>query len=805
MTLLPLCVVAVALLPQLCGAAGGRQPAAAVVSVPRLPMEAHGFNALDTWPQLLAKGVRWMKIDVAVVTRAACAAHSTWGQAGRGNASDCFADGGTEYCCLGLSGDTGSRPALADAFNTTHDLLAFLDDAANAPLLPSAPLPAGGRPLVIGLDAGGSPGGCLAGCAAAKLFTDFLTGWAAVAARRQLAVVGANDVGFSGWFADLDTRCAAPGGCSGTDAVIQALPFVSQAGQGWSVPAGAAAARFQVLNEDYDGFAACCASDCWTAAVAPSAAYPWLWYEQTGQGDFLRMIRAWQGCAALPAARRANISNELVLVSNMAPEAVEVYSAPAAALGRGVNAALAGAAQLSDPWLVSVRAGASGGRGGGDAAPPQGYALLAARAPGGVTQLYQMAAAPGEAPAQMGAATPGVVVAEPLAALAWASVAGEDDGAPPNAPYRLLLSAGRGGAIAAHAYAPAAGAFADFAGCGAGACEWAVPLPAGGELLAAAAACAALPQAVPQAPADLPCALLTLTAAPGSGGAVLALRMLAPAAPVLANATLVRARVDRGASLALVYNSTTAAWDGVAVYSSSANESGWPAPGGPGTRAYLYASSLAVAAAWPPGGGGPPTASIAVAPAPPATGYPPRIGLGASPRLVASRFHGQAAALLVSVDGVCDAALYTNNADMWRCGLQLPTYDSNLFYSAFQTVPGLLQYDFGALGAWRDLAMAAGARHLGICSRNLAHGKFEAAVSASPALMPWTVSRDGAPPRDELALLVAHDAALPEVAPQWLLCGLPDSKVGQNFTGLVWDAFSILSLDDIAAMGGGAL
>ena len=55
MTLLPLCVVAVALLPQLCGAAGGRQPAAAVVSVPRLPMEAHGFNALDTWPQLLLK------------------------------------------------------------------------------------------------------------------------------------------------------------------------------------------------------------------------------------------------------------------------------------------------------------------------------------------------------------------------------------------------------------------------------------------------------------------------------------------------------------------------------------------------------------------------------------------------------------------------------------------------------------------------------------------------------------------------------------------------------------------------------
>jgi hypothetical protein len=182
------------------------------------------------------------------------------------------------------------------------------------------------------------------------------------------------------------------------------------------------------------------------------------------------------------------------------------------------------------------------------------------------------------------------------------------------------------------------------------------------------------------------------------------------------------------------------------------------------------------------------------------------VGLGASPRLVAARFHGAAAVALVSTDGVCDAALYTNNADMWRCGLQIPAYDDNLFYSAFQTVPGLLQYDFGAMAAWQSLAAAGGARHLGVCSRDLAHGKFEAATSATAALLPWTAARDGAPPRDELAILVAHDAAaLASVAPQWLLCGLPAStnKTGKGWSNLVWDAFSIPSLGDIEAMGGG--
>ena len=246
--------------------------AAAAPAVPRLAMEAHGFNALDAWPQLLRKNVRWIKIDLALATRASCEAFSTFGKLpGRGNASECFSEGGAEYCCIALSGDTGSRPALLDPFNTTWDLIALLGDPASSAWLPALDA----HPLRLGLDAGGSPGGCLSGCAGAPLFRAFLLAWGALV-EKGLNVLGSNDNGFVGWFQQLDDQCGG-GGCSGDDAALAALPWVSQAGAAWRVPAGAAGGRFQVLNEDYDSFAKCCSGDCWEPSVAPSAKFPWLW------------------------------------------------------------------------------------------------------------------------------------------------------------------------------------------------------------------------------------------------------------------------------------------------------------------------------------------------------------------------------------------------------------------------------------------------------------------------------------------------------------------------------------------------
>lgn len=812
---------------------------APLVSVPRLPAELHGFNSLDAWPQLLVKGARWLKVDIGVVTRASCEAFSSW--AVTGNRSLCFTERGVEYCCLGLSGDTGSRPNLLDPFNTTDELITFLASPSNAPLLPMLPLPAGARPLMIGLDAGGSPGGCISGCAAAPLFRSFLLQWAALLRTTRVAAYGANDNGFAGWFSDLDTACAT--GCAGDDAAIHGLPFVSQAGASWGVPPGPAAARVQVVNEDVTDFASCCKSNCWRDGVAQSAAFPWLWYEQTGQADFTSFVAEWRACATLPAARAANISSQLAMVSNMATEAFEVFSAPSNALGRGVNVGALGA-QYGRPWLLATPAG-------GSAAGEAAFVVLAATAANGSSspapQLFLTRAAPGSAPGhleraalplhaaasgvgsgaagatgaavgarelaagaldvipgpgEVSAGSGGLMAEGQLVALSWAAVATYDEDTDTPSRYRLMLSATDDGLVTVCSFDTQEGALSPVGS------TWTVPLPVGGALLAGAVACTAPLSAPTPSASDtnaLPCAFAAVTSAGTRGAGPLTLTVTAlGGGPALARALLTGPHAppaDRGATVALVWDDAAGAFGGLAAWSTSANETGWLSPGGTGTRAYLYASALSLSlvgvATGPPS-----AATVASSPPPPPSGAPPRVGLGAVPRATAARVNGTAALLLTSTDGTCDAALYTNNADMLRCALALPAFDGNLFYSAFQTVPRLLQYDYAPLGAWRALVASNGTQHLSLCSRSIVHGKFERGTSASGALLPWAPALDGQPPRGaSFALLAAHDAGAPELpAPQWLLCGLPAEK-----EGVVWDSFALVDVTAFEDLEGGEL
>ena len=117
---------------------------------PPFPIEVHGFNSLGTWPQLLLKQAGYFKIDVGFATRSACETFSTFPATGQ--PSDCFSQGGEEYCCLALSGDTGSRPYLLDPFNTTTDLVALLNTSTQLPH-GSARQPQ----LLIGLDLAAAP------------------------------------------------------------------------------------------------------------------------------------------------------------------------------------------------------------------------------------------------------------------------------------------------------------------------------------------------------------------------------------------------------------------------------------------------------------------------------------------------------------------------------------------------------------------------------------------------------------------------------------------------------------------------
>ena len=315
---------------------------------PRLPIEAHGFNSLGAWPQLLLKRTRWFKIDLGLSAQSSCERYSTFGQPGKGNASDCFSEGGGVFCCIGLSGDTGSRPNLLDPFNTTADLVDFFNSSQLLPL-GSASSPQ----LLIGLDFGGSPSACLSNCPGAALVRRFLLAAWEVIQRRNLSLAFALDSGIGGWYADLDNLCAS-GGCSEADKALAAMPWIAQGGAPWRPPSGAAAARYRILNEDYSSFETCCSSGCWSGGEGATGGFPWLWYEQTGQADYLKLLSWWAACPALPAARRADINSGLNFVSNEAPEMAEVFAAPSGLLGRGANALLPHTAAFSRPLTLSA-------------------------------------------------------------------------------------------------------------------------------------------------------------------------------------------------------------------------------------------------------------------------------------------------------------------------------------------------------------------------------------------------------------------------------------------------------------------
>ena len=783
---------------------------------PRLPTQMHGFNSLGAWPQLLAKHQRLLKIDLGLATKASCEAFSTLGQPGRGSAADCFTQGGGAYCCLAMSGDTGSRPDLLDPFNTSYDLVSLLDDDAMQALLPhGAPSP---QPqMLIALDFGGSPSACLSGCPAAPLVRGFLTAAYAAIQRRNLSVAFALDSGIASWYEELDAACAG-GGCSAADAALAAMPWVAEGGAGW--PAGGASPRTRIVNDDYDSFQQCCASACWQHAPT---AFPWQWYEQTGQADYEKMLAWWGGCASLPPALRAAPSTALTMVSNEAPEMAEVFSAPSGALGRGLNAPIPGSAGQTLPLTVAVPLLGSGGGSGGGGAPERALLLLAVLPRAAGLALYSLphsGASPPGAPADAldSALLPALGAASPPVALAAAAVAGGDAGDAPSPAPALLLLALADGTLASAALDPATGRLLRFAACASAApsggwCTWRLRLEPGAALLSAALLCSAappLPLPATVSALNATCTVAALVATAG-GGAEVRLAGLGEGGGGAGSGTPVAPRalaVDKGGSLAVLWAGAGAAWEGLVVLASRApplapaasappaaaralpfalraNVSAGVEPRWDGARAYQYAAYVSLDAGSGVVGVVPPVAAGVV---------PARVGLGSTPRLAALRLRGANHVLLVSSDGQCSEGQYVNNADMSHCLLPLPASDANLFYAAFQTVPYTLQYDYAPLASWRRLATGAlPYPHLGICNPAVMHGKFELGASGAAALFPWAVvdalpGGGNASAAVEVGLVVAHEPA-PQgalTAPQWLLCGLPTTK-----EGLVWSSFQL--------------
>ncbi len=92
-----------------------------------LPYQAHGFNDLDYFAQLLIKGVSYFKFDVSLVDGDSCAGRSTWNS----KLNDCaFYDlYAIEICCLGMRGDLSQSPVYKYPFNTSYDFVNLLNSS----------------------------------------------------------------------------------------------------------------------------------------------------------------------------------------------------------------------------------------------------------------------------------------------------------------------------------------------------------------------------------------------------------------------------------------------------------------------------------------------------------------------------------------------------------------------------------------------------------------------------------------------------------------------------------------------------
>jgi hypothetical protein len=241
-----------------------------LVTLRKLPVETHSFNDLDAWPQLLAKGVRWIKIDLGYCTRASCTQFSTW--PARGAPSDCFqhADG-NEYCCMCMRGDASSRPSLTSPFNVTEDFLAFFASGAWRRAAPGLALSAGAAPasalsadapfpgpafpppdihrLMIGADFGGASVD-INNVTESAMARNFLLAAHAVFTASGVNAALYHDSGYGSWMQTIDSQCASADGCSPADQALAALPFRSEGGDSLPGPASDPYGRFAVLNSD---------------------------------------------------------------------------------------------------------------------------------------------------------------------------------------------------------------------------------------------------------------------------------------------------------------------------------------------------------------------------------------------------------------------------------------------------------------------------------------------------------------------------------------------------------------------------
>jgi hypothetical protein len=146
---------------------------------------------------------------------------------------------------------------------------------------------------------------------------------------------------------------------------------------------------------------------------------------------------------------------------------------------------------------------------------------------------------------------------------------------------------------------------------------------------------------------------------------------------------------------------------------------------------------------------------------------PTRVAFGAAPHVTMLEFGGRSLVMETHTDGLCQCGLLMNNGDVDHCLLPTAAMDDDLLNAPFQSVQYLLNYNYGTLEAWRELANPPGAPvpvqggpQLSGCHDRIISGKFEVGTSVSAALYVAPLVHhegDADPPGPELAVLAAHD------------------------------------------------
>jgi hypothetical protein len=757
---------------------------ATVVNMPRLPIECHSFNDIDIWPQLLRKGVRYIKTDISYCTLDACLSFSTFNSTGgSGSLTDCFhGRDGNVYCCICMRGDASTRPYLVSPFNTTWDMINFFSDPARlaAGYIPTSLDP---NPLKIGLDFGGEN-------------IDFMNETESAMARMFLldlrqaidtysvGVTPYFDAGMSGWFQELDQLCSA-GSCTPWQEEIQSIPWPSESGDSLPPQSSDPFNRFQILNSDEDNLAVDCNTSSWNVSRSKADGYPYLWYEPSSQIEYVGFFDFWAACPTVPAEKRSpNLG--VVVVSNQAPEMFETFAS--SGIGRGANSLIL-PDNFTNPLLLVV-----------STLPTSGFDRAAVVSIVGSSNMSSIQVY-------------GIVDGDPPSVvLARASV----DGLFVSSLSQWPASADGSAFILA---TETAGRYCLLV--------WNVTRMA---LQPRSSGSIAQPSTTILS-SHLMCApdCVILSLAQSATGVQLDIWNLSG---FIMSSTLVAANVtiSGGASLGVVPGNSSSVYDALMIYSVtetavSRNANYVEKALGAACmrpREATVAGKLTEAgcdkkvlsSAWREALKSPNDAAATVRGAlygayanlvksseqnytVSVTARATRIGFGTGPHVNLAIFNGSTMALLTNTHGTCQCGLLMNNDDTPHCLLPTPDSDSDPLLSLYQSVQFLLNYNFGKLSAFQQLINgsydAVIDNSLGMCHSEIMSGKFESGASVTAALyerlvayVNSTEAPDGGPV-PELTIMALHDGNVICPILTTVVCGSPFPKAG-----IVFDQFRLV-------------